>query len=394
MGVKYLIQMYLKTIRLVATGLFFITGCAQQADFSIKGKLTGANKDSLVLEEMTEKSLEMRSTIITDAEGSFNYSDTAGNPRLLFIRTNQNEYITLMVMNGEKITLTAEKGKINKTLRITGSPQTELVMELNKELLKATNKLDSLSKQYQELKGKGNDPKVDAWIQGEYGKLVEQQRSFIRAFIERHSAEPVSLLALSHQIGRQSVLTGSADFDLFEKVDAQLYKKYPKSILVLNLHKYVEAMRLQIESVQSQEKTTGTGSVAADISLPDPDGKTQTLSSLRGKIVLLDFWAGWCGPCRRENPNLVAAYAKYHDKGFEIFQVSLDKNKPEWLAAIKQDGLNWIHVSDLKFWNSPVARLYGVESIPANFLLDKDGKIIGSNLRGAALDEELAKLLH
>ena len=384
--------MDLKTIKIVAAGLLVFAGCAQQADFTINGKLTGAVKDSLVLEEMTEKSLEMRSSIITDADGSFNYSDTAGSPGLFFIRTNQNEYITLMVLSGEKITVTAEKGRINETLRISGSPQSELVMELNKELIKATDKLDSLGKQYQELKGHGNDPQVDTWVQGEYGKLVEQQRSFIRAFIERHVAEPASLLALSHQIGRQSVLNGSADFDLFEKVDARLYKKYPKSILILNLHKYVEAMRPQMESVQSQDKTTGSGSVAPDISLPDPDGKTQTLSSLRGKIVLLDFWAGWCGPCRRENPNLVAAYAKYHDKGFEIFQVSLDKTKPEWLAAIRQDGLNWIHVSDLKFWNSPVARQYGIESIPANFLLDKEGKIIGSNLRGAALEQELAKL--
>ncbi|TSA32940.1 MAG: AhpC/TSA family protein [Porphyromonadaceae bacterium] len=384
--------MDLKTIRIFAAGLLVIAGCAQQADFTINGKLKGAIKDSLVLEEMTEKSLEMRSSMITGADGSFNYSDTAGSPRLFFIRTHQNEYITLIVLSGEKITITAEKGRINETLRISGSPQSELVMELNRELIKATVKLDSLGKQYQELKGHGNDPQVDTWVQGEYGKLIEQQRSFIRAFIERHVAEPASLLALSHQIGKQSVLNGSADFDLFKKVDAQLYKKYPKSILILNLHKYVEAMRPQMESVQSNEKTTGSGSVAPDISLPDPDGKTQTLSSLRGKIVLLDFWAGWCGPCRRENPNLVTAYAKYHDKGFEIFQVSLDKTKPEWLAAIRQDGLNWIHVSDLKFWNSPVARLYGIESIPANFLLDKEGKIIGSNLRGAALKEELAKL--
>ncbi|MCX6225711.1 MAG: redoxin domain-containing protein [Bacteroidia bacterium] len=381
-----------KTIRLVAASLFFVAGCGQQPNFTINGKLAGANRDSLVLEEMTAKSLELRSTIITDASGSFNYSDTAGNPRLLFLRTNQNEYITLMVMSGEKIAVTAEKGKINATLRITGSPQSELIMELNKELLKATNKLDSLSKQYQELKGKGNDPQVDTWVQGEYRKLVEQQRSFIRAFIERHVAEPASLLALSHQIGRESVLNGSTDFDLFKKVDAQLYKKYPKSILILNLHTYVEAMLTQMESAQAQNKSTGIGSVAPDISLPDPDRKTQTLSSLRGKIVLLDFWAGWCGPCRRENPNLVAAYSKYHDKGFEIFQVSLDKTKPEWIAAIQKDGLNWIHVSDLKFWSSPVARLYGISSIPANFLLDKEGKIIGSNLRGAALEDELAKL--
>jgi len=386
--------MNLRTLSLFAGGLIFVTGCAQQTDFTISGKLTGASKDSLVLEEMTEKSIEKRSTIMTDAGGSFNYSDTASNPRLFFLRTNQNEYLTLMVMKGEKITVTAEKGKINETVRISGSTQSELILELNREMVKATNKLDSLSTQYQELKGKGNDPQVDTWIQREYGKLIDQQRNFIRAFIERHADQPASMLALSHQIGRQTVLNESTDFDLFEKVDAQLYKKYPKSILIFNLHQYVEAKRPQLESAPSQQLTTGIGSVAPDITLPDPQGKTQKLSSLRGKIVLLDFWAGWCGPCRRENPNLVTAYAKYHDKGFEIFQVSLDKSKPEWIAAIKQDGLNWIHVSDLKYWGSPVARQYGIESIPANFLLDREGKIIGGNLRGEALEEELTKLLH
>lgn len=384
--------MDLKTLSIVAGGLIFIAGCGQQENFTINGKLTGANKDSLILEEMAEKSLEFRASIITDETGSFQYSDTASNPRLLFLRTNQNEYITLMVMGGEQIILNGEKGNINETLSVTGSPQTELVMQLNRETLRAMTKLDSLGKQYQELKGRGNDPQVDSWVQGEYDKLMEQQRGFVRAFIERNGDQPASLLALSHQIGRESVLRGTDDFDLFQKVDAQLIKKYPQSILMLNLHRYVEAMRPQLESAREKNKNTGSGAVAPEITLPDPDGITQSLSSLRGKIVLLDFWAAWCGPCRRENPTLVAAYAKYRDKGFEIFQVSLDKTKEAWQAAIKQDGLNWIHVSDLKFWSSPAAKLYGVESIPANFLLDKEGKIIGSNLRGPALEEELAKL--
>lgn len=386
--------MNLKTIRLVAAGLLLIAGCAKQGDFTITGMLTGSNMDSLVLEEMTEKALELRSTIITGADGSFQYSDTARNPRLLFVRTNQKEYIMLMVMGGEKINITAEKGKINETISISGSPQSSLVLELNRELIRAANKLDSLGTQYQGLKGRGNDPEADTWIQTEYGKLMEQQQRFVRGFIDRHAAEPASLLALSHQLGQNPVLNPRNDLDLFNKVDVQLYKKYPTSILVLNLHKYVTAMRMQLESVQTQSKMTGNGTVAPDISLPDPDGNTQKLSSFRGKIVLLDFWAGWCAPCRRENPNLVAAYSKYHDKGFEIYQVSLDKTKSEWVAAIKQDRLDWTHVSDLKFWGSPVARQYGVESIPANFLIDKDGKIIGSNLRGAALDQELSKLLH
>lgn len=392
MGVKSLIPMKLKTLRMAAAGLLIMTGCAKQANFTIDGKLNGSSKDSLIFEEMTEKSLEPRATIMTDASGAFSFSDTAANPRLFFIRTTQKEYIMMMVMAGEKINITADKGKINETVKISGSPQSELVLEMNRQLIRATDKLDSLGAQFQSLKGRGNDPEAETWIQTQYGKLMEEQKTYITDFIQKHSTEPASLLALSNQLGQQPVLNPRTDFDLFEKVDVQLFKRYPKSALVLNLHKYVAAMRPQIQTANSQAKLTGTGAIAPEISLPDPDGKTQSLSSLRGKIVLVDFWAGWCAPCRRENPNLVKAYNKYHSKGFEIFQISLDKTKPEWVAAIKQDGLNWIHVSDLKYWGSPVARQYGIESIPANYLLDKDGKIIGSNLRGADLEAELDKL--
>lgn len=385
--------MELKTLKLVAAGLLVITGCSKQPEFTINGQFTGADKDTLIVEEMTERALEPRDQIVTGADGSFSYADTASNPRLLFIRTNQKEYVMLMVMAGEKIKVTGEKGKISQTVKITGSPQSELVLELNQQLIRTTDHLDSLGAQYENMKGRGNDPDADMWIQQQFGKIMEQQRKYIIDFIDKHAGEPACLLALSNQLGQQPVLNPRTDFDLFAKVDMQLNKKYANSPLVSNLHKYVASMRPQIEAAKSQARLTGSGAIAPEISLPDPDGNTQKLSSLRGKIVLLDFWAGWCGPCRRENPNLVQAYNKYHDKGFEIYQVSLDKTKPEWVTAIKQDGLNWIHVSDLKYWSSPVARQFGIESIPANFLLDKDGKIIATNLRGAALEEELAKIL-
>jgi peroxiredoxin len=383
--------MILKKITLFAAGLVFVAGCAKEAKFTINGKLSGSIKDSLFLEEMTDKALEPRTTLITGDDGSFSYTDTASNPRLIFLRTTQKEYMMLMVLGGDNITLTAEKNRITPTLAITGSKQSELLLELNRELMRATGLLDSLGEQYQGLLGKGNDPQAESWIQGHFGKLMEEQQAFIRRFIGQNYAEPASLMALSHQFGQQPVLNARNDFDLFEKVDVSLFKKYPNSNLVQNLHKFVTAMKPQISAMEEQSKTTGKGALAPDITLNDPAGNPQTLSSLRGKIVLLDFWAAWCGPCRRENPNLVSAYAKYHDKGFEIYQVSLDKTKPEWEAAIKQDGLNWIHVSDLKYWSSPIARKYGVESIPANFLLDKEGRIIATNLRGAALEEELAK---
>ncbi len=141
------------------------------------------------------------------------------------------------------------------------------------------------------------------------------------------------------------------------------------------------------------EQITAVGKVAPEITLPDTSGTPVSLSSLKGKVVLIDFWASWCGPCRQENPNVVQTYRKYKDKGFEIFGVSLDDNGGKWRSAIAEDGIFWTHVSDLQGWSSSAARLYAVTGIPATFLIDREGKIVAKNLRGKKLEEKVAEIL-
>ena len=167
---------------------------------------------------------------------------------------------------------------------------------------------------------------------------------------------------------------------VYESVRDALIAKYPDDVFVKNLDERLK-------------KAIVVGTLAPDIVLPSPDGDVLKLSDLKGKVVLIDFWASWCGPCRRENPNVVRLYDKYNAKGFEIFSVSLDKDKNAWIKAIKDDKLRWSnHVSDLKYWSSDAAKLYDISSIPSTILLDKDGRIIAKNLRGRELENKLKEI--
>jgi len=183
-----------------------------------------------------------------------------------------------------------------------------------------------------------------------------------------------------------------SSLDIMKSVSRGFSKKYPDS----PLSKTIEEQTYQVEQAYEEYLATKNGGVktAPEIAMQDPNGKVLKLSSLRGKVVLVDFWASWCGPCRRENPNVVRIYNAYKDKGFTVFSVSLDEDPLAWKAAIKTDGLIWpYHVSDLLSWSTPLTVKYGFDSIPFTVLIDKNGKIVATGLRGQELEQKIKTLL-
>jgi thiol-disulfide isomerase/thioredoxin len=217
---------------------------------------------------------------------------------------------------------------------------------------------------------------------------------YTKKYIDDNISSLASLVALYQQVAPSVyIMNPSKDMKYFLKVDSSMFSMYPTYDPVAGLHEQVKEIALKMKGTSPETGEEISGTLAAEIILPSPEGDTIKLSSTRGSVVLLDFWASWCGPCRKENPNLVSAYNKYHRRGFQIYQVSLDKTREAWMKGIEEDHLEkWIHVSDIQYWNSSVVPLYKIESIPANYLLDKDGHIIASNLRGENLQIKLAEL--
>jgi thiol-disulfide isomerase/thioredoxin len=276
---------------------------------------------------------------------------------------------------GEKVSLKTATSKLGGDALIEGSFHTQLLYSTMNNSQSFESRKAILNQKYSEIQSSPKRDSLSVIIISQFRANDSLQKSALKAQMEKH---PASLAWIFFQ----DKLDMTNDFDIIDKIDAANFKAYPENPFVKQYHQQVEV-----------ERKTAIGASAPEIALTDTEGKIRKLSSLKGKVVLIDFWASWCGPCRKENPNVVNIYGKYHDKGFEVFSVSLDKERGSWLAAIAKDNLTWPnHVSDLKYWKSEGAAAYGVTSIPFTVLIDKKGRIVAKKLRGEELESKVKEL--
>jgi peroxiredoxin len=357
--------------------IIIVSACTTNGDngnVKISGTISNVSGSNIVLEALHPTQTIPVDSAIVGSDGSFDLTANVAEPGFYRLKIANGQFIHIILQPKDDITIKADANTFSGNYEISGSPQSEALRKLNTNVQISQQSVNQLEQQFAEARN-NNHPDLEGLqksLQAEYLQLMAQREKDVMAFIDTNSGNLSQLAALGY-------LQEDDHFETYKKVSDDLYSKYPNSQYVVDLNNKVKEMA-----------KIAIGSEAPDIAMKNPAGETISLSSLRGKYVLIDFWAAWCGPCRAENPHLVNVYNKYKDKNFEIFGVSLDANRDSWIKAIKDDKLPWPQVSDLQRWNSPVVKMYNISGIPFSVLLDPQGKIIAKGLRSAALDQQLS----
>ena len=376
----------------------------KKGNVRINGKLENSTGETVLLVDLNTQQQNILDSATIDENGEFILAANTTEIGVYNVKISNSNFCMLIVDTADQITLTGNAKDLGNTYKATGSPSTALFLEFNDFSKVNSNykaSLMNLQKQMQQdfeytVNSNSNNPKkidsLDKAIQPRFDSIGAKMDSALKAgvnyakgFIDKNNGAFATIIALN-------LLDPETEFSYYQKVDEALGKQYPTSQTLKPFHDFIAKKSVEAAEKMKDMEKWGPGVTAPDFTVKDENGKNISLSSFKGKIVLLDFWASWCGPCRKDNPSVVLAYKKYHPMGLEIFGVSLDKEKDKWLEAIKADNLTWKHGSELKEWQSSFVPLYEIQGIPMNILIDKEGKIIAKNLRAPVLEKKLAEV--
>ncbi len=337
----------------------------------ISGELSNTPVGVVILSKFQEDRSEVLDTIAVNSDGKFEY--TLNNDGANFYDLNLMDHKSIrLALHQEDVEIVYDF-QDEDTLTLNGSEDSKHMLKVETLVEDYQNQINNLNTAYYEAMSK-KDQSAIRDIQEKAMNLETNHGEKVKMVINDMDGSFAALAAIG-------MLNPKNDFQFMDNLVSELNENYPNNKMISTLMQQLEDMRI-----------LSIGQPAPDITLPNPDGEVVNLSDLRGKYVLIDFWAAWCKPCREENPNVVRLYNQYKESGFEVFGVSLDRTKEAWVKAIADDQLTWTHVSDLKYFNSEAAGTYQINAIPATYLLDPDGKIIAKDLRGASLENKLKEL--
>lgn len=377
----------MKKITLLVASTLVLISCNNLKDneFLITGTADGVkNGKKVFVETQTETGFIAKDTAVVE-NGKFELKGTSETIDLGFIRIEDQSISLPIILEEGKISVAIKTDTILNS-KIGGTDNNDKFQSFNDASKVVVNKKMKFEKANLEritAAKKANDTVTVNQIMKEYGKFQEDLNKISKNFIKNNPDAYLSVLLLENFLMRQ-YLTAEEITSYFAKIDKSLLNtKSAKNIKkVLDAIKNDPAAKVEV------------GGKAPDFSAKNPEGKQISLKESMGKVTIIDFWASWCGPCRGENPNVVALYKEMHAKGLNIIGVSLDKDAAKWKEAIAKDGLVWPQISNLKFWDEPIAKQYNVESIPATFILDAKGVIVARDLRGDALKAKVTELLN